>query len=152
MVLNLDFGEPGTLTGLTQFAGTGVMQSMADGFGAGNLLDFSIGQDGVITGIFSNDTTQDLARISLAQFSNPEGLSRVANNTYRTSGNSGLAQETFAGQGNAVSLVSGALENSNVDLAKEFTDLIVAQRAFQANSRVITTADQVMQELVNLVG
>ncbi len=152
VVLNLDFGEPGTLTGLTQFAGTGVMQSMADGFGAGNLLDFSIGQDGVITGIFSNDTTQDLARISLAQFSNPEGLSRVANNTYRTSGNSGLAQETFAGQGNAVSLVSGALENSNVDLAKEFTDLIVAQRAFQANSRVITTADQVMQELVNLVG
>jgi flagellar hook protein FlgE len=152
VVLNLDFGEPGTLTGLSQFAGTGAMQSMADGYGAGNLLDFSIGQDGVITGIFSNDTTQDLARIGLAQFTNPEGLSRVANNTYRLSGNSGQAQETFAGQGNSVALLSGALENSNVDLAKEFTDLIVAQRAFQANSRVITTADQVMQELVNLVG
>jgi flagellar hook protein FlgE len=79
-------------------------------------------------------------------------LYREANNTYRISGNSGLAYETFAGENNGVSLLSGALENSNVDLAKEFTDLIVAQRAFQANSRVITTADQVMQELVNLVG
>jgi flagellar hook protein FlgE len=152
VVLNLDFGEVGTLTGLTQFEGTGVMQSIADGYGAGNLLDFSIDQNGVITGIFSNDTTQDLARVGLAFFTNPEGLHRVANNTYRISGNSGQARETFAGEGNGTSLLSGALENSNVDLAKEFTDLIVAQRAFQANSRVITTADQVMQELINIVG
>ncbi len=152
VVLNLDFGEVGSLTGLTQFEGTGAMQSMADGYGAGNLLDFSIDRNGVIIGIFSNDTTQDLARIGLAQFTNQQGLSRVANNTYRISGNSGLAHETFAGEGNGVAFLSGALENSNVDLAKEFTDLIVAQRAFQANSRVITTADQVMQELVNMVG
>jgi len=152
VVLNLDFGEVGTLTGLTQFSGTGALQSLADGYGAGNLLDFSIDQNGVIIGVFSNDTTQDLARIGLAQFTNQEGLYREANNTYRISGNSGLAYETFAGENNGVSLLSGALENSNVDLAKEFTDLIVAQRAFQANSRVITTADQVMQELVNLVG
>jgi flagellar hook protein FlgE len=152
LVLNLDFGEVGTLTGLTQFSGTGALQSLADGYGAGNLLDFSIDQNGVIIGVFSNDTTQDLARIGLAQFTNQEGLYREANNTYRISGNSGLAYETFAGENNGVSLLSGALENSNVDLAKEFTDLIVAQRAFQANSRVITTADQVMQELVNLVG
>ena len=88
----------------------------------------------------------------MARFTNPEGLYRVANNTYRLSGNSGPAQETFAGESNGISLLSGALENSNVDLAKEFTDLIVAQRAFQANSRVISTADQVMQELVNMVG
>jgi flagellar hook protein FlgE len=152
VTLNLDFGEVGTLTGMTQFSGTGAMQSIADGYGAGNLLDFSIDQNGVIIGVFSNDTTQDLARIGLAQFTNPEGLHREANNTYRISGNSGLAYETFAGEDNGVSLLSGALENSNVDLAKEFTDLIVAQRAFQANSRVITTADQVMQELVNLLG
>ncbi|MCK9997090.1 MAG: flagellar hook-basal body complex protein [Candidatus Krumholzibacteria bacterium] len=152
VVLNLDFGEAGTLTGLTQFEGTGAMQSIADGYGAGNLLDFSIDRNGVIIGIFSNDTTQDLARIGLAQFTNQEGLSRVANNTYRISGNSGLPLETFAGEGNAVAFLSGALENSNVDLAKEFTDLIVAQRAFQANSRVISTADQMMQELVNMVG
>ncbi len=152
VTLNLDFGDVGALNGMTQFEGSGVMQSIADGYGAGNLLDFSIDQNGVITGIFSNDTTQDLARIGMARFTNPEGLYRVANNTYRLSGNSGPDQETFAGESNGISLLSGALENSNVDLAKEFTDLIVAQRAFQANSRVISTADQVMQELVNMVG
>ena len=83
---------------------------------------------------------------------NPEGLLRVANNTYRISGNSGQPFETFAGDNNAVAILAGTLENSNVDLAKEFTDLIVAQRAFQANSRVVTTADEVLQELINLVG
>jgi len=114
-------------------------------------VDFNIDQSGVITGIFSNDTMQNIAQIGVAQFSNPDGLMRDANNTYRRSGNSGQALETFAGTGNGVTLVPGALETSNVDLAKEFTNLVVAQRAFQANSRVITTADQVMQELVNLV-
>jgi flagellar hook protein FlgE len=152
VVLDLDFGEVGTLTGLTQFSGTGALQALADGYGAGNLLDFSIDQNGVITGVFSNDTTQDLARIGLAQFTNPEGLYRGANNTYGISGNSGPVMETFAGEGNNVAMLSGTLENSNVDLAKEFTDLIVAQRAFQASSRVVTTADEVLQELVNLVG
>jgi flagellar hook protein FlgE len=152
VTVGLDFGDVGSLSGLTQFEGGGVMQSMADGYGAGELLDFSIDQNGVIVGIFSNDTTQDLARIGMARFANPEGLNRVANNTYQISGNSGEARETFAGENNGISILAGALENSNVDLAKEFTDLIVAQRAFQANSRVITTADQVMQELVNMVG
>jgi flagellar hook protein FlgE len=152
VALTLDFGDVGALNGMTQFEGSGAMQSIADGYGAGNLLDFSIDQNGVIVGVFSNDTTQDLARIGMARFTNPEGLSRVANNTFRISGNSGASQVTFAGEGNGISILSGALENSNVDLAKEFTDLIVAQRAFQANSRVISTADQVMQELVNMVG
>ena len=144
------------LEALERFSGLGVGFRVAtldmELRGAGNLLGFTIDRNGVITGIFSNDTTQDLARIGIARFTNPEGLHRVANNTFRISGNSGQVQETFAAEGNGISLLSGALENSNVDLAKEFTDLIVAQRAFQANSRVITTADQVLQELVNLVG
>ncbi len=147
----VDYGSVGALTGLTQFEGTGNLRSIADGFGSGTLVDYDIDQNGVITGIFSNDTMQVIAKIGIAQFSNPAGLMREANNTYRLSGNSGQAMETFAGQGNGVSLVPGALETSNVDLAKEFTNLVVAQRAFQANSRVITAADQVMQELVNLV-
>ncbi len=151
VVLNLDYGEVGALTGLTQFEGGGNLQSIADGYGTGTLVDFNIDQSGVITGIFSNDTMQAIAQIGMATFSNADGLMREANNTYRRSGNSGQAVETFAGGGNGVSLVPGALETSNVDLAKEFTNLVVAQRAFQANSRVITTADQVMQELVNLV-
>jgi len=149
--LAIDYGEIGALTGLTQFEGAGNLQSLADGYGTGTLVDFNIDQSGVITGIFSNDTMQNIARIGMATFSNSDGLMREANNTYRRSGNSGQAIETFAGTGNGVTLVPGALETSNVDLAKEFTNLVVAQRAFQANSRVITTADQVMQELVNLV-
>ena len=124
---------------------------MADGYGTGNLVDFNIDQSGIITGIFSNDTMQTIGQIGMATFSNADGLIRAANNTYSLSGNSGQAVETFAGIGNGVTLVPGALETSNVDLAKEFTNLVVAQRAFQANSRVVTTADQVMQELVNLI-
>ena len=151
LTLDVDFGEIGALTGLTQFEGTGNLKSIADGYGTGSLVDFNIDQSGMITGIFSNDTAQAIARIGMASFANADGLTRDANNTYRRSGNSGQAIEVFAGEGNGISLVPGALETSNVDLAKEFTNLVVAQRAFQANSRVITTADQVMQELVNLV-
>ena len=151
VILHIDYGEIGKLTGFTQFEGTGNLQSIADGYGTGSLVDFNIDQSGMITGIFSNDTMQTIAQIGIAQFNNPAGLIRSANNTYTLSGNSGQALETFAGVGNSVTLVPGALETSNVDLAQEFTNLVVAQRAFQANSRVITTADQVMQELVNLI-
>jgi len=76
---------------------------------------------------------------------------RQANNTYSVSGNSGDPLTMFAGDGNGVTLTPGALETSNVDLALEFTKLVVAQRSFQANSRMVTTADTLMQELVNLV-
>jgi flagellar hook protein FlgE len=151
VMLNLDYGDIGALNGLTQFEGTGTLKSVADGYGTGTLVDFNIDQSGLITGVFSNDTSQAIAQIALATFSNRDGLTREANNTYRRSGNSGEAMEIFAGAGNGISLVTGALETSNVDLAREFTNLVVAQRAFQANSRVVTTADQVMQELVNLV-
>jgi flagellar hook-basal body protein len=149
--VTIDYGTIGELTGLTQFEGSTTLQSQADGYTAGSLVDFAIDQNGVITGQFSNDTLRDIARVALADFSNPAGLVREANNTYRTSGNSGDAMSFFAGEGNGVTMVPGALETSNVDLAMEFTRLVVAQRSFQANSRVITTGDQVMQELVNLI-
>jgi flagellar hook protein FlgE len=151
VTLTIDYGDVGALNGLTQFEGTGTLKSIADGYGSGTLVDFNIDQSGMITGVFSNDTSQAIAQIAMATFSNADGLTREANNTYRRSGNSGEAVEIFAGAGNGVSLVNGALETSNVDLAREFTNLVVAQRAFQANSRVVTTADAVMQELVNLV-
>jgi flagellar hook protein FlgE len=151
MELALDFGDIGGLTGLTQFEGSGDLQSIADGYGTGTLVDFNIDQSGIITGIFTNDTMRNIGQIGIASFSNADGLMREANNTYRRSGNSGQAVESFASSGNGITLVPGALETSNVDLAAEFTNLVVAQRAFQANSRVITTADQVMQELVNLI-
>jgi flagellar hook protein FlgE len=151
VTLSIDYGDVGTLNGLTQFEGSGTLKSIADGYGSGTLVDFNIDQSGMITGVFSNDTSQAIAQIALATFSNADGLTREANNTYRRSGNSGEAVEILAGNGNGVSMVNGALETSNVDLAREFTNLVVAQRAFQANSRVVTTADAVMQELVNLV-
>ncbi len=151
VTLNIDYGEIGGLNGLTQFEGTGRLMSIADGYMAGSLVDFEIDKSGLIVGRFSNDTMRDIGRIILAQFNNEGGLVREANNTYSLSGNSGDAMFAFAGEGNGVSLNPGALESSNVDLAQEFTRLVVAQRAFQANSRVVTTGDTLMQELVNMV-
>jgi len=152
VTLAMDFGTPGGLNGLTQFASGAGLQALADGYGSGSLVDFEIGTDGVITGIYSNDTTRVIARIGVSQFTNPDGLYRHENNTYGVSGNSGAAQDTFAELDNGIAMQSGTLEASNVDLAKEFTNLVVAQRAFQANSRVISTADEIMQELVGLLG
>ncbi len=149
--LQIDYGEIGGLSGLTQFEGSGSLRSMADGYTAGSLVDYEIDQSGLIVGRFSNDTMRNIGRIALVQFNNEAGLVREANNTYRLSGNSGDPMVTFAGEGNGVTLTPGALESSNVDLAQEFTRLVVAQRAFQANSRVVTTGDTLMQELVNLV-
>ncbi|HOX26434.1 MAG TPA: flagellar hook-basal body complex protein [Candidatus Krumholzibacteria bacterium] len=147
----IDYGDIGGLNGLTQFEGTGQLKSMADGYTAGSLVDFEIDQAGLLVGRFSNDTMRNIGRIALVQFNNESGLVREANNTYTTSGNSGDPLTVFAGEGNGINLTPGALETSNVDLAQEFTRMVVAQRAFQANSRVVTTADTLMQELVNLV-
>ncbi len=148
--LSIDPGDVGGLNGLTQFAGSGSLQSLANGYTNGTLVDFEIDQSGLIVGHFSNDTVRALGRIGLARFANPAGLSREADNTYRRSGNSGQAMEFFAGDG-GTTIVPGTLETSNVDLAEQFTRLVVAQRAFQANARVITTGDEVMQELVSII-
>lgn len=151
VTLALDFGSGSGLDGLTQFATGGSVSALGDGYGAGTLIDFEIGTDGVITGIFSNDTTQALAQVGIARFANPDGLNRDANNTFSISANSGDPLDMFAGAGTGVSMLSGALEASNVDLAKEFTDLVVAQRSFQANSKVVSTADEVLQEMISLL-
>jgi flagellar hook protein FlgE len=151
VTVQIDYGDAGGLNGLTQFEGNGRLQSIADGFTTGQIVDYEIDQTGMVVGRFSNDTMRNIGRVSIAQFSNSAGLMREANNTYSRSGNSGDALTTFAGEGNGLSLAPGALESSNVDLAREFTRLVVAQRAFQANSRVVTTGDTLMQELVNLV-
>ena len=151
VTLVVDYGDIGGLNGLTQFEGSGSLKSMADGYNSGSLVDFEIDQSGLIVGRFSNDTMRDIGQIALAQFNNESGMVREANNTYSLSGNSGDPMMVFAGGESGVSLSPGALETSNVDLATEFTRMVVAQRAFQANSRVVTTADTLMQELVNLV-
>ncbi len=144
-------GVAGTLGGLTQFAGNGtaVLRDQ-DGYTSGQLQNFSIDRTGVISGAFTNGVNQTLGQIVLADFNNPAGLLRTGDNMYATSGNSGGAVLGYALQGSQSFMTSGALEMSNVDLAQEFTNLIVAQRGFQANSRMITTSDSMLEELVNL--
>jgi flagellar hook protein FlgE len=151
--VNIEFraGTVGGIDGLAQFASASTaVASGQDGYPMGNLQDISINTEGVITGFFTNGVSQTLAQISLASFNNPSGLLRQGDNMYATSGNSGEPVVGFAGTSNQSSITSGALESSNVDLAAEFTNMIIAQRGFQANSRVITTSDQMLQELVNL--
>jgi flagellar hook protein FlgE len=141
----------GTLGGLTQFAGSGtaVLRDQ-DGYQSGTLSNFTIDRTGTITGSFTNGVNQTLGQMVLADFNNPAGLLRTGDNMYGVSGNSGGAVLGFPLEGSQSFLTSGALEMSNVDLAQEFTNLIVAQRGFQANGRVITTSDEMLTEVVNL--
>lgn len=122
-----------------------------DGMEPGELIAFSIGEDGVITGVYSNGTTQRLAQVAITQFKNPAGLEKVGNSLFRATSNSGEFNGIGVPPGTGGStLLSGSLEMSNVDLSQEFTEMITTQRGFQANARVITTSDDMLQELVNL--
>jgi len=139
------------LSTLTGFAGLSTVAGLEqDGRSAGTLQSFTINSDGTLLGSFSNGLKQAVGRVALAAFTNPSGLEKAGNSAYRTSVNSGDPQVGTAGSSGRGSLTGGALEMSNVDLSAEFTNLIIAQRGFQANSRVITTSDEVLQELVNL--
>ena len=142
---------PGNNSGITQTAGNGastVSPLSQDGWAAGTLLGVSVNSDGTITGTFSNNQTLTLAQVMLAEFNNPAGLTRVGGNEYDVSGNSGAATEVAAGTTSTIQ--TGVLEQSNVDLADEFTKMITAQRGFQASARVITVSDQFLDEVVAL--
>jgi flagellar hook protein FlgE len=146
----VDLGGAATPGRVTQFSGeTTIANTDQDGYAAGVLQSFDISQDGIIVGNYSNGRARAIGQVALAVFTNPEGLERVAG-SWRSTANSGLAQVGTAGAGGRGLLSSGTLEMSNVDLAEEFTRLIIAQRGFQGNARVITTADEVLQEVVNL--
>jgi flagellar hook protein FlgE len=147
----VDFGAVGDPDAIAQFAGESSVAALSqDGSAMGSLQSFTIGQDGVVTGAFSNGRTRAIGQVALAAFTNPAGLERTGASMYRSSVNSGLAAIGAAGAGGRGTLAGSALEMSNVDLAQEFTSLIVAQRGFQANSRVITASDEILQDLVNL--
>ncbi|MEW6723378.1 MAG: flagellar hook protein FlgE [Bacillota bacterium] len=121
-----------------------------DGYPMGSLETFTIDASGTITGVFSNGLNQKLGQIAVCSFSNPGGLLRQGDNVYVESNNSGLRQIGQAGTGGRGIIAPGSLEMSNVDLSLQFTDMIITQRGFQANSRIITTSDEMLQELVNL--
>jgi flagellar hook protein FlgE len=139
------------LSAVTGFAGIDTVKAKTqDGHAAGTLTAFQLGQDGTITGSFSNGLKQVIGRLAMANFTNPSGLEKAGGSLFTTTVNSGVIQVGTPGTGGRGTLAGGSLEMSNVDLSSEFTNLIVAQRGFQANSRVITTSDEVLQELVNL--
>ena len=114
------------------------------------LTSFSFGSDGKLRGVFSDGVQRVLGQLAIADFTNPNGLERVGGTSFRESASSGAADIGTSGTGRRGTVTAGALEMSNVDLAAEFTNLILAQRGFQASSRVITTSDSVLEELVNI--
>lgn len=139
------------LSSLTQFAtGAAMNATTQSGYAAGSLNSFSLADDGTITGVYSNGQRQAIGKLALATFNNPSGLVNMGNTSYAIGDNSGNALIGTAGNGSLGTLASGALEMSNVDLSEEFTGLIIAQRGFQANSRVISASDELLQDLVNL--
>lgn len=121
-----------------------------NGFSAGSLDTFSIDDHGVIIGVYSNGQNEILGQVVLANFSNPGGLAKMGNNLYAETPNSGSAQIGEPGKSGKGTILSATLEMSNVDLAREFTDMIITQRGFQANSRVITASDELLQDLISL--
>ncbi|MDJ0325275.1 flagellar hook protein FlgE [Cryobacterium sp. PH31-AA6] len=139
------------MNNLQGFAGlTTATVNSQNGAEAGTLSSFTLGKDGTLVGLFSNGGQASIGRIALATFANPGGLEKAGSSEYRATFNSGNAALGAPGSGGLGSLTGGALEMSNVDLSQEFTNLIVAQRGFQANARIITTSDEVLQELTNL--
>jgi flagellar hook protein FlgE len=139
------------LTDVTHYSGnTEARVSASDGSGAGILSSYTVSNTGQIVGVFSNGLKQSLGQLALANFNNVNGLEKIGDSMFRSTVNSGLAQVGSAGSAGLGLITSGALEMSNVDLAQEFTNLVIAQRGFQANSRIITTSDEILQELVNL--
>jgi flagellar hook protein FlgE len=145
-VLNAD-GSPN----LTQFAASSSTNStFQDGYGAGTLRDLSVDQNGIISGTFTNGQVISLAQVSLATFNNDNGLVQTGNNHWGQSLASGSPTIGLANQGGRGGVLGSNLELSNVDMAGEFTKLILSQRGYQANSRVVTTTDQLLQETLNL--
>jgi flagellar hook protein FlgE len=139
------------LSDLNQFAGSStVTPSEQDGVAMGTLENYSISTDGQVIGEFTNGLNRKLAQLALATFNNSGGLTQIGTSMWRESISSGTAQIGTPETGSRGKTVQGALESSNVDLANEFTQLIIGQRGFQANARVITTSDEMLTELTNL--
>ena len=148
----LDLGSVGSYDrAITQFAHASTSRAVEqDGRTMGYLDNFQIDRRGVITGVFSNGSARELGQVAMASFTNQGGLEKTGDTTFRESNNSGLANIGTASTMGRGTIVSGALEMSNVDMADQFTDMIITQRGFQANSRTIQTADQLLQEVLTL--
>jgi len=151
MEINFDPGQAGYFNGLTQFnSTTSAVPNMQDGYGMGELYDYSFDETGTITGHFTNGVSQAIAQIAVATVNNPQGFEQVGDNLFQVGANSGMPVRGWAGSTIQTEISPETLEMSNVDLASEFAKMIISQRGFQANSRVITTADTLLNEIVQL--
>ena len=136
---------------LTQYGGASTVQAATqNGYAAGSLESTSIDTNGILVGRFSNGRTQNLGQVALATFNNPGGLTRIGDTLFASSNNSGNPSVGTSGTGGRGTLTPGSLEISNIDLADQFSKMIITQRGFQANSKIITTSDAMLEELVNL--
>lgn len=146
--LALDFSK---LSSYSSSSGSSVTNT-TNGYASGELDDFTIGSDGIIYGVYSNGQTQPLGMIGMANFTNPAGLEKIGSNLYVTTANSGdFTGAVAAGSNGTGALSSGKLEMSNVDLSEQFSEMMITQRAYQANSKVITAADECLKSVINMV-
>ncbi|MDP2301430.1 MAG: flagellar hook-basal body complex protein [Ignavibacteria bacterium] len=149
-VIDLDFGTG--FGGVTQTSASSVVSALSqNGSASATLSNLNIDQYGNIVGIFTNGSSKNLAQLMVSTFANLNGLISNGDNMYTAYANSGEPRIGALGEETGTTVQSGALEQSNVDLSEEFTRMIVSQRGFQANARVITTADNLLQEITNLI-
>lgn len=147
--INLDLGA--TTGGLSQLDSPSSLDSVTtNGTAFGTVQDVQIDEDGFVTAVFDNGITRKIAQVAVATFPNPDGLTAISGNGYRVSQSSGTFTLKTPGAGGAGLLSPSTLENSTVDLSTEFTGLITTQRAYSASSKIITTADQMLEELINI--
>ncbi|HTP52419.1 MAG TPA: flagellar hook protein FlgE [Anaeromyxobacteraceae bacterium] len=153
--LNFDFGNPiganGSTTGITQFAAASATTFVGqDGYSAGQLSSIQVGDNGTISGVFSNGQTRVLGQVAVAGFQADDQLQSMGGNLYAATPSAGQPVVGAPGSGGLGSVTAGSLEQSNVDLSAELVDMIAAQRAFEANSKTITTADTLLSELIQM--
>jgi flagellar hook protein FlgE len=147
----VNFGTPGQANGVTQFDSTSTLiSSGVNGALMGGLSGVSVDETGIVTALFDNGVQRPVFKLPIATFQNPNGLTAASGNAYLRSDVSGDVTLLEANTGGAGSVAAAALEASTVDLAKEFTDLITTQRAYSASSRIITTADEMLDELIRI--
>jgi len=150
-VINLHFGDLNTFDGLTQFSLPSQTSSLTqDGYAGGSLQNIIVNQNGVISGMFSNGKSYALGQVALATFSNNNGLLSRGNSLFEATANSGTPIVTTAGKGSAGTIIPSELEESNVDLGTEFTNMIIAERAYQANARTLSVSNTMLQSLLNI--
>ncbi|MBQ2551997.1 MAG: flagellar hook protein FlgE, partial [Treponema sp.] len=150
--INLDLGTIGSVENtITQSASKSTTKAyFQDGYTLGYLDNFSIDQNGIITGVYSNGSTRTIGQIAMASFTNQGGLEKKGDNTYAESINSGMANIGEARTAGKGSFLAGTLEMSNVDLTEQLTDMIVTQRGFESNAKTIQTGDSMLETVINL--